>query len=231
MEQLLRWREPVAVVLLVASGIRLLIGITAVPVLAAEGAYDSFASAARFEAGRTFDVVLIVVTAVVAASCLRTPATPRARAVVTVAAIETLAAVLVALGFGLMGLVSDANGRVIEFAHLLLGLVLPVVAVISLLLLRRSSAPMPRAAGAVPAVGTGPAAEPTAPGAALPGGQTQPAPLQPAAWQPEQATGRVWTTAGEAARGAPGASWGEDPGPSGWRPIPGPGEPPPPEPR
>ena len=80
MEQLLRWREPVAVVLLVAAGIRLLVGITAVPVLAAEGAYDSFATAARFEAGRTFDVVLLVVTAGSRPPACGTPATPRARA-------------------------------------------------------------------------------------------------------------------------------------------------------
>lgn len=208
MEQLRRWREPAAMVLLIAAGIRLLAGIVAVPVLADEG-YDSFAIAALFQAGRTFDVVLLLGTACVAASCLLTPATPRARAIITFALIETAAAVLVSIAYGVIGLSADTTGRGIETVYLLLGLVVPVLAVIGLFALLRVAAPAPVAPPVL--------APPLPP-------VVEPPPALPAAWQPEQATGRVWNTAGDAARGAPGAGWpAESPG-AGWYPIPGPAD-------
>ncbi len=215
MEPWRRWREPLAVILLIVAGIRLLVGIAAVPVLADDG-YGSFATAALFQAGRTFDLVLLLVTAGVAGSCLLTPATPRAKVIVTIAVIETAAAVLVSVGYGLIGLLSDSTGKGIETIYLLLGLVLPVFAVIGLLTLLRVT----------PATSTAP------PVLAPPmTSVVEPPPALPAAWQPEQATGRVWNTAGDAARGAPGSGWAEEGGGAGWQPIPGPAEPPRPEPR
>lgn len=216
MEQWRRWREPLAVVLLVVAGIRLLVGIAAVPVLALDDAYGSFATAAGFEANRTFDLVLLLVTAGAAAACLLPPPSPRAKGIVTVALIETALAVLVSFGYGVMGLLSDSSGRGIELIYLLLGLVLPVLAVVALLVMLRVTALTSA---------TQPVAGPPAPAAQLPA----PPPALPAAWQPEQATGRVWNTAGDAARGAPGAGWAGDDSGAGWQPIPGPAEPPHPE--
>ena len=206
-------REPIAMVLLVVAGLRLLVGIVAVPVLAADDAYGLFATAALFEADRTFDLLLVLVTAGVAASCVLAPATPQARSIVTLALIETAAAILVALGYGLMGLTSPSGGRWIEFAYLLFALVLPVLAVIGLLRARQATAPITS-----PNSGHGQGSEVAAVDAPPPA--AEPPPL-PAAWQPEQATGRVWTTAGEAARGGPGAGWPTQSGSTGWQPIPG----------
>lgn len=201
-----------AMILLVVAGVRLLVGIVAVPVLAE--AYGSFAAAALFESRRIFDPVLLLVTAGVAASCLLSPPTARARVIATAALIESALAVLAALAYGLMGLGADSAGRGIELGYLLLGLVLPVLTVVALLGLLRVAAPT---SAPQPVVG---------PPSPAPGG---PPPALPAAWQPEQATGRVWTTAGDAARGAPGAGWVGEGDAAGWHPIPGPAEPQQPE--
>ena len=213
MEQWRRWREPLAMILLVVAGVRLLVGIVAVPVLA--DPYGSFATAALFEGRRSFDPVLLLVTAGAAASCLLAPATSRARVIVTVALVETALAVLAALAYGLMGLGSDSSGRGIELGYLVLGLVLPVLVLVALLALLRV------APTTTPTTAPQPPLEPPPPAG--------PPPALPAAWQPEQATGRVWTTAGDAARGAPGAGWAGEGGGAGWQPIPGPAEPPQPE--
>lgn len=207
-----RWREPVAVVLLVVAGVRLIAGIVAVPVLAVDDAYGSFATAAMFEAGRTFDVVLLLVAAAVAASCLLPPVTSHARLLGTLALVLTAASVLVALGFGLMGLTSSSSGRGVELAYLLLGLVAPVVVVVLLFALLRLAGREPSPAPSPQVDVPLPAAAPIAP--------SHP-PELPAAWQSDQATGRVWTTAGDAARGVPGGGWPAE-GNAGWQPIPGP---------
>ena len=150
MENLRRWREPVAVALLIASGVRLLAGIVAVPVLASTQAYGSFAVSALFGAAGVADTVLLLATAASAAACLFAPPTPHGRTIAAVAVIETVAAILVSLVFGLMGLTADAVGRGVEVVQLLAALVLPSVAVVLLLGLLRGapvavSAPIPAA--------------------------------------------------------------------------------------
>ncbi len=225
MENLRRWREPVAVALLVASGVRLLAGIVAVPVLASTQAYGSFAVSALFGAAGVADTVLLLAAAASAAACLFAPPTPHGRTIAAVAVIETVAAILVSLVFGLMGLTADAVGRGVEVVQLLAALVLPSVAVVLLLGLLRGapvavSAPIP---GADPAAVPPPSTLPSTPEPAQP-----PPPSLPPGWQPEQATGMVWTTAGEAAAGAPASDWPAASGTVGWQPIPGSPDVPPP---
>ena len=161
MENLRRWREPVAVALLIASGVRLLAGIVAVPVLASTQAYGSFAVSALFGAAGVADTVLLLAAAASAAACLFAPPTPHGRTIAAVAVIETVAAVLVSLVFGLMGLTADAVGRGVEVVQLLAALVLPSVAVVLLLGLLRGvpvavSAPIPASdpAAVPPAIDT-----------------------------------------------------------------------------
>ena len=218
MENLRRWREPVAVALLIASGVRLLAGIVAVPVLASTQAYGSFAVSALFGAAGVADTVLLLAAAASAAACLFAPPTPHGRTIAAVAVIETVAAILVSLAFGLMGLTADAVGRGVEVVQLLAALVLPSVAVVLLLGLLRGvpvavSAPIP---GADPAAVPPPSTLPSTPEPAQPL-----PPSLPPGWQPEQATGMVWTTAGEAAAGAPASDWPAASGTVGWQPIPG----------
>jgi hypothetical protein len=218
MENLRRWREPVAVVLLVASGVRLLAGIAAVPVLASGEAYGSFAVSALFGAAGVADTVLLLAAAVAAAACLFAPPTRHGRTIAAVAVIETVAAVVVSLVFGLMGLTAESIGRGVEAVQLMAALVLPSVAVVLLLGLLRAApvavtAPASAAdpASVAPSLTSSPTPEsaPPAPPSLSPG------------WQPEQATGMVWTTAGEAAAGAPASNWPAASGTVGWQPIPG----------
>ena len=224
MENLRRWREPVAIVLLVASGVRLLAGIVAVPVLASAAAYGSFAVSALFGAAGVADTLLLLAAAVAAAACLLAPPTPHGRTIAAVAVIETVAAVLVSLVFGLMGLTAESIGRGVEVVQLLAALVLPSVAVVLLLgLLRAGPVAVipPDPATPMPAVAGPPTPVPPPPAPPAP-------PSLPPGWQPEQATGMVWTTAGEAAAGAPASSWPAASGTVGWQPIPGSPELPPP---
>ncbi len=139
MEILRRWREPVAITLLVATGVRLLAGIVAVAVLASDDGYGSFAAAALFEGSRAADTLLLLATVAVAMWCLLSPPTPSGRTIAALALIETVAAILVSLVFGLMGLASDAVGRGIQFVQLLAALALPAVAAALLLALLRSA--------------------------------------------------------------------------------------------
>lgn len=225
MEILRRWREPVAITLLVATGVRLLAGIVAVAVLSSDDGYGSFATAALFEGSRAADTLLLLATAAVAMWCLLSPPTPGGRTIAALALIETVAAVLVSLAFGLMGLASDAAGRGIQFVQLLATLALPAVAAVLLLALLRSapSAVLVRPQEDHPPAHSGPVPPPAIP--------ATPPPLPPG-WQPEQATGMVWQTAGEAAAGAPPTGWsvaGEAPQraaaeAAGWQPIPGSGD-------
>lgn len=224
MDVLRRWRQPVAVILLVASGVRLLAGVLAVPVLASSDAWGSVATAALILGRYAADPLLLVATAAAAAWCLTSPPTAGARTIAAVAVVELLAAVLVSLVFGLMGLTSDAVGRGIEFVQLLAALSVPALAAVLLLALLR----------AVPAGSTaGASAEPPpelAQPAVMPG-PAPPPPALPPSWQPDQATGMVWQTAGEAAAGAPPTGWPAAGESTGWQPIPGsPEQPGPPRP-
>ncbi len=226
MEILRRWRQPVAITLLVATAVRLLAGIVAVALLSSDEGYGSFATAALFEGSRAADTLLLLATAAAAACCLLSPPTRSARTLGALALVETVAAILVALVFGLMGLASEAVGRGIQFVQLLATLALPALAAVLLLSLLRSATGTSVARAEhdrAPAVAPGEQPGPTS--------ATPPAlpPALPPGWQPEQATGMVWQTAGEAAAGAPPTGWpppdqaahpaaGEA---AGWQPIPG----------
>lgn len=218
MESLRRWRQPVAVVLLVASGVRLLAGIVAVPVLASADAYGSVATAALFEGSRAGDPVLLLATAAAAAWCLAAPPAPGGRVIATLAVVELVTTVIVSLVFGLLGLTADAVGRGVLFVQFLAALVLPAAAAVLLLALLRA-APATSAAAVLPAT----SAESSAlPPATPPVPSLSPPPDLPPSWAVEQAAGVAWQTAGDAAAGNPPTGWSGPAETAGWQPIPGP---------
>jgi hypothetical protein len=226
-DSLRRWRQPVAVVLLVASGVRLLAGIVAVPVLAAADAYGSVATAALFEGSRAGDSLLLLATAAAAAWCLAAPPTSSGRVIATLAVVELVTTVVVSLVFGLLGLTADAVGRGVLFVQFLAALVLPAVAAVLLLALLRA-APATSVAAVPPATSAESAALPPTvpPGTSL---APPPPPDLPPSWTVDQAAGVAWQTAGDAAAGNPPTGWSAPAETAGWQPIPGPPAPPGPE--
>ena len=132
-------------------------------------------------------------------ACCRRPR-PSGRTIAALALIETVAAILVSLVFGLMGLTSDAVGRGIEFVQLLAALALPAVAAALLLALLRSA----------PVTSSYPLQhEQALPRLPMPDQLRRP-PLRPLcrpAGSPSRPPGMVWQTAGEAAAGAPPTGW------------------------
>ena len=119
-----------------------------------------------------------------------------------------LSAVAAAATIVLIGGSDAARGA--DLVVRLTWLVVPVVA--AGVLIRAATSARARAAG-VPAHG-GPTER--APGTALEAApeQVRQAYREPAGWEPDEAAGAVWTSAGDAAAGAPAAGWGSASG--GW---------------
>ena len=188
MDSLKRWREPAVWVLLAAIVVNL--------VLALASLVLSPGSAGVF-AYRASSPLIIIVLAVVVASCVLVDRTPHARLLTTLAMVivgmavlSTLVAALAALTFG---------GPVVAFDLLTL-LVSLVVPALGLAVLIRVWT-LPESAPVGPA-----ALEPALP--TPPGLPVAPDPQWQPTWSPDAAAGAVWRTAGDAASGAPASGWG-----------------------
>ena len=199
MEALLRWREPAAFVLLGALAVRILLGLIGVVFYADQDRYASFAVAALIQGSRTADGLMIVALAGLVACCMVVRPTRHARLLTLLATLACGLAVAVSLVFGLIGLLSGSAGSVLTVLELLATLTVSAVstAALALLLLR----PQPVPVGAAQ------------PAHQIPAGE-------PPVWQPDQAAGAAWHSAGAAAAGAPAAGWGSDSDAAGWQPIP-----------
>lgn len=207
-----RWREPLAVVLLVAVGLMLVVRIAGLAVTIASGGGVGYGA---IPGG---DDLLIVAAAGAVVWCvarLRPGAdagtegaepTPsrRARAVALVGVALIGATVLLWFVVAVGTVVELVSWPAREIGWVLLGadgvlrLVVPAVALVAVVLASRRTHPAGRPAES-PAVLTADADDPPAVTAA-------PERL-PAAWQADEATGAVWLTADDAAQGQPGLSW------------------------
>lgn len=225
-----RWREALAVVLLVALALMLLVRVTGLAVTIASGGGVGYGA---IPGG---DDLLLVAAAAAVVWCVvpfrpgsdtetgagePTPS-PHARAVslagVTLIGATVLLWLVVAVGTvaELVSWPTREIGWVLLGADGLLRLVVPAAALVAVVLaLRRtrparrpeqSTAELPAEAEDVPAVTAAPE-------------------RLPAAWQADEATGAVWLTADDAAQGQPGLSW-SNPTPAGavasgpWAPEP-----------
>lgn len=223
-ESLRRLREPAAIVVLAVLGVRLLLGLITFSYLQIVGT-DSAASlaVARFTASDTItDAFTVVVLGLLVASCVLVEPTPHARTLTWLAVVIAGAGILLALVSSITWLVTVGGVTVVgDLFRLLIGLPISVVALVGLLRLLRGQ-PKP-AKAARQAVGVRVDGDNSDRQQELGSGPDKPAQEdenQPT-WQPDQAVGAAWHTAGEAAAGAAASGWGTPGDPGGWRPASG----------
>jgi hypothetical protein len=211
MERISRWREPAVVVVVAALLLRLVLAV----VFAASSArlgLDGPADSAYLASRQLSEPIVLVVLAVLVASCHLRPATRHARTLTAVALVVAGLCVLLAVVLALTGYRSYSPPfSQLDLAERLVDLVVPLVAVGALAALvqrHRGSA------DEVPALVT---EEELATPAAVEAAAPDPA-LQPT-WQPDAAAGAAWYTAGDAASGRPAAGWGGPESAGGWEPA------------
>ena len=219
MESLKKLREPIAIVLLVALGLRVLLALVSAGVYARDDVFATFARAAGPLAYRVGDPALVVALAIALLACGLVDRTPNARTLTLVGVVTVGASVLVNLVFLVASSTAGGPTRVVDTLTGLLLLVVPVL--VGLVLIRL----LPE----LPGPQTSPAPYAVAPVQPEPYGpyppEAQPTQYQPT-WQPDVAAGAAWHTAGDAAAGAPAAGWGTPGQSGGWVPA----APPPPPP-
>lgn len=228
-----RWRQPAAVVLLVALALRTALGLVAL--------FGGDAGVATVNAQSTApsgsaagDTLAIVIVALLVTSCLTWRPTRHARALGGLTLLIGGVSVLVLLASALVGLVAGETDvwKLSDFSGRVLGLLIAALPLAALALL------MPTALGSSRALSPGrstrgPARHVSAqPVLTDPAGKAEPFEVedQPSGgvhvrdehptWPADEAAGAAWSTAGEAAAGAAASGWGtaED---SGWRPAAG----------
>jgi len=204
MESLLRLREPAAWVLLVAVAVRLLLSLAVVVSVARSGPGPLSLAASSIGAGVVDEVAVTVLVAVVAACVFGR--TARARSLAGSALVVSAFGLFAALALAVFGFATSPGASVLVFAVRLTGLVVPALAVAVLIALFRAR----------PSANGSRSTEPETPSA-------EPAPIstyaEPAGWEPEEASGAAWHSAGAAAAGVPASGWGHSDQPDGWDPA------------
>ena len=153
------------------------------------------------------ETLTILVLGLIVASCVLGQRTAHARTLTVLALVGSTLSILSSVT---LQLVAPVNGSlVIVWLDLLLDLVVPVLVVVGLATLLAGQR---SAAGTVPPSPAIVQSAPTTP-AALPSSQLEPV------WQPDEASGAAWYTAGDAALGAPAAGWGTPGESGGWQAI------------
>jgi len=224
-----RLREPATLVLLVVLGLRLLLGVVTFVVLArggtddtlaalSRGAYgdNSFALASFSLASSVLDGLSAVVLVGLVASCVLWRPTQHARVLTVVGLGMLVLGIVLSLVSAVVWLtgVRLSEPALADFFRLVLALAVPLLASIALWRM------LPEGRGAraeelrqlPPAdVSTRPAAAPELAAPSL-------RPEDQPSWQPEEAAGAAWLSAGDAATGAAASGWGTS-GEQGWTPA------------
>lgn len=223
-----RWRQPVAVVLLVALALRTALGLVALFGVDAGVATMNGQHAAP--SGSTAgDTLAIVMVALLVTSCLTWRPTRQARALGGLTLLVGGVNVLALLASALVGLVAGGTDvwKLSDFAGRVLGLLIAALALAALARLLRTA---PGSSRALPPGRSTRGADrhvPTQSVLADPAGaepfEVEDHPFggvhvrdEHPTWPADEAAGAAWSTAGEAAAGAAASGWGtaED---SGWR--------------
>lgn len=212
-----RWREPLAVVLIVALGLMLVVRGVALFL-----AYDAGNTGGLLGSIPGGDDLLVLATAAAVLWCASAAPEPSERswpiAVAGAVVVGLTVAIWVALSvWDVVALVSWPTpdiGFVLYVAEGLLRLAVPGAALAAVIQAVRRAAADRREAGvrtALPSAGSDRATAEPEDGPAV---EAAPERL-PAAWQADEATGTVWLTADDAAQGRPGLSWSDPAGESG----------------
>jgi len=153
------------------------------------------------------ETLTILVLGLIVASCVLRQRTAHARTLTVLALVGSMLSILSSVT---LQLVAPVNGSlVIVWLDLVLDLVVPVLVVVGLATLlawqRAAAGTDPQSSAIVHSAPSTPAA--------LPSSQLEPV------WQPDEASGAAWYTAGDAALGAPAAGWGTPGESGGWQSI------------
>jgi hypothetical protein len=201
-----RWRGRAALVALLALGLDLLVRLIDFIAVLADGgraALGAGASAVLVPGAGT--LVLVLVAGLLAGSCFVAPVLPGRDRLALGAAVLSGVLVLAGLvGIGLARIPLSLLATAWTSFAPLAALVVPLLVGWGLLVLRRDDrgTPAPLEAEAAPVA------------------EEQPDPELEPTWTPDAASGAVWRTAGEAARGASPARWEESDDAGRWSPAP-----------
>ena len=204
-------REPAAFIVLAVLWLQLLINLVEFFIYGSE-LHGSSAKAALVISAQMPQTLTVLLLGLLVASCVLADRTRHAHLLVLLALISTVVTILAASSLGVMGIVAESMTKVLDLVELLLPIVVGVLVVLALARLLPTSAtqggePEP------PAVTDVSPAE-AVPPPALPSSRQEPV------WQPDAASGVAWSSAGDAAVGAPAAGWGTPGESGGWYPIP-----------
>lgn len=206
LENLKRLREPAAWITLAVTATSIVLALIRFGVELSTG--TGFPAAAQNVALTSMNLTFVVVLVALVWACVFVePPTPRSAQLVTLSAVVVTVGTLLTLLGSLLGLAASAGvlGVVLEFLGGLLDIILKGVGAVTLWLVHRGlqGGRIPRAEGAVtPAIEE--VAEP---------------PRAPITWSADAAAGSVWTSASDAAAGAPASGFGVPGTPGGWRPV------------
>jgi hypothetical protein len=154
------------------------------------------------------ETLTILVLGLIVASCVLGQRTAHARTLTVLALVGSMLSILSSVT---LQVIAPVNGSlvVVVWLDLVLDLVVPVLVVVGLTTLLAGQRAAAATAPQSPAIAQ---SAPTTP-AALPSSQLEPV------WQPDEASGAAWYTAGDAALGAPAAGWGTPGESGGWQAI------------
>lgn len=215
-ENLKRLREPAAWIVVAVGAISIILALVRSGVeLATSG--STLAGAAQDVALSALSLTLVIVILVLAWVCVFVPPatggairlTGAAAWVVTIGTVLTLAGTVAGLSAS-----AGALAVILEFLGGLLDIILKAVAAFTLLLMYRGlregriQSAMERGEAPPPALQAGPTASASA-------GEAP-------SWTADEASGSVWTSAAEAAEGAPATGHGQPGSSSVWHPVPRP---------
>lgn len=209
----MKLREPAAWTVLAATAASIVLAV--VRFVLALGAGVPVAAAAQDMSLGAMNLTWVIVVVALVWACVFTSPTPRAQRLVGLAAaVVSLGTVITIVGTFVGASASAGTVAVLlELLGGLLDIVVKIVATITLWLIRRGMR-----GGRIAAAEPEPAAVTPLPAEAI---QTDPEPEadpdQAPIWRPDPLAGSVWTSAQDAAQGAPGAPGAAHTG--GWQPV------------
>lgn len=217
MHGLQRLREPAVVVLLLVLFLKLVLAVVTLALLSG-GPASGDAVGAGFgtvAAGRSaLDTLLVVLLVAAVASCVLWSPTRHAHALALAALVLLVLALVIAVVAIVVGLSRADLDRTLTFELVWLLLLMPIP-VLGAVVLRRLLATQTTPAGSSRALTGQPQPAEAASQPAL--APSEPVRDEPT-WQPDQAAGAAWLTAGEAAKGAAATGWGASGDRGGWVP-------------
>lgn len=212
LDNVMRLREPGAWAVVTVTAASIVLALVRFVLAMTSG--GELSPAAQDVALQAMNLTLVIVVVALVWACVFHAPTPGAARVATAAAVVVTVGTLLTIAGAVLGLSASAGtiGMVLELLGGVLDIVLKLLATATLWLIHRGLRGGRIHTPAAPAVSSEAVAPPAPAGPAGP----------PPSWTPEAAAGAVWTSASDAAQGAPASGHGVPGAASGWRPVPRP---------